>query len=94
MKRLHRGYKFRRLPARYTDWVQQIAGEGVTPLSSRAGAITVRETPMTMQGIYQYKLVDGKVVERTPEEILVDFQAIPAPPPSDHEIMMSLLGVE
>ena len=48
----------------------------------------------TMQGIYQYKLVDGKVVERTPEEILVDFQAIPAPPPSDHEIMMSLLGVE
>ena len=37
---------------------------------------------MTMQGIYQYKLVDGKVVERTAIEIAADVAKIPPPPPS------------
>ena len=36
---------------------------------------------MTMQGIYQYKLVSGKAVERTAEEIQADIDAIPPPPP-------------
>ena len=35
----------------------------------------------TMQGIYQYKLVDGKVVERTQKEIDADIAKIPPPPP-------------
>ena len=37
---------------------------------------------MTMQGIYQYKLADGKVAERTQKEIEADIAKIPPPPPS------------
>ena len=37
---------------------------------------------MTMQGIYQHKLVDGKVQERTAEEIAADIAAIPPSPPT------------
>ena len=36
---------------------------------------------MNEQGVYQYKLVDGKVVERTAAEIQADIDAIPPPPP-------------
>ena len=36
---------------------------------------------MTIEGAYRYKLVDGKVVERTAEEIQADIDAIPPPPP-------------
>lgn len=45
---------------------------------------------MTMQGIYQYKLVDGKVVERTADEIAADIAAIPPPPPSAEERIKTL----
>ena len=40
------------------------------------------KTLMTTQGVYQYKLVDGKVVERTQKEIEADIAKIPPPPPS------------
>ena len=40
----------------------------------------------TMQGIYQYKLVDGKVIERTAEEIQADIAAIPPPPPDPLQV--------
>ncbi len=36
---------------------------------------------MTIEGVYRYKLVDGKAVERTAEEIQSDIDAIPPPPP-------------
>ena len=36
---------------------------------------------ITDEGVYRYKLVDGKVVERTVEEIQSDIDAIPPPPP-------------
>lgn len=35
----------------------------------------------TFEGVYRYKLVDGKAVERTAEEIQADIYAIPPPPP-------------
>ena len=41
---------------------------------------------MTMQGDYQYKLFDGKVVERTAEEIAADIAAIPPPPPDPLQV--------
>lgn len=44
----------------------------------------------TMQGVYQYKLVDGAVVERTAEEIAADIAAIPPPPPSAEERIKTL----
>ena len=36
---------------------------------------------MTVEGIYRYKLADGKAVERTAAEIQADIDAIPPPPP-------------
>lgn len=36
---------------------------------------------MTMEGVYRYKLLDGKAVERTAAEIAADIAAIPPPPP-------------
>ena len=48
---------------------------------------------MTMQGIYQYKLVDGKVAERTAEEIQADIALIPPPLPTQDEVMEELLAL-
>lgn len=45
---------------------------------------------MTEQGVYRYKLVDGKVVERTADEIAADIAAIPPPPPSAEERIKTL----
>ena len=36
---------------------------------------------MTIEGVPRYKLVDGKAVERSAEEIQADIDAIPPPPP-------------
>ena len=36
---------------------------------------------VTIEGVYRYKLVSGKVIERTAEEIQADIDAIPPPPP-------------
>lgn len=44
-------------------------------------------------GIPRYKLVDGKPIERTVEEIEANRAAVPAPPPTDHEILDTLFGV-
>ena len=45
---------------------------------------------MTMQGVYQYKLVDGKVAERTAAEIAADVAKIPPPPPSAEDRIRAL----
>lgn len=41
----------------------------------------------TEDGIPRYKLVDGKPIERTAEEIEADRAAVPAPPPTAQEQM-------
>jgi len=43
-----------------------------------------------MRGIHRYKLVDGKPVERTQEEMDADFAARPAPPQTDRERIAQL----
>lgn len=48
---------------------------------------------MTIQGIYQYKLVEGVVVERTAEEIDTDTAAIPPPPPATDDVMEELVAL-
>lgn len=45
---------------------------------------------MDERGIYRYKLVDGKPVERTQEEMDADYAARPASPPSDKERIAAL----
>ena len=42
------------------------------------------------RGIWRYKLVDGKPVERTKEEMDADYASRPAPPPSDKERIAQL----
>ena len=41
---------------------------------------------MTVEGSPRYKLVDGKVIERTAEEIQSDIDAIPPPPPDPLQV--------
>lgn len=45
---------------------------------------------MDERGIWRYKLVDGKPVERTQEEMDADYASRPAPPPSDKERIKAL----
>ena len=41
---------------------------------------------MTVEGVPRYKLVDGKAVERSAEEIQADIDAIPLPPPDPLQV--------
>lgn len=45
---------------------------------------------ITEGGAYRYKLVDGKPVERTQEEMDEECAALPPPPPSDKERIAAL----
>ncbi len=47
----------------------------------------------TEDGIPQWKYADGLTILRSAAEIEADRAAIPAPPPSDHDLLMTLLGV-
>ena len=42
------------------------------------------------RGIYRYKLVDGKPVERTQEEMDADYAAQPVPEPTDNELLLEI----
>ena len=63
-----------------TDWVQ--IDEGVGDRYHHAQGNYLPKSLTTMQGIYQYKLADGKAVERTAAEIAADVAKIPPAPPS------------
>ena len=41
---------------------------------------------MAVEGVPRYKLVDGKAVERTAEELQTDIDAIPPPPPDPLQV--------
>lgn len=49
---------------------------------------------MDEHGIYRYKLVDGKPVERTVEEMDADYAARPAPEPTADEKEKTLLKAQ
>ena len=63
-----------------TDGRTQI-DEGETDHHHHAQGNYLPKSIMTTEGVYRYKLVDGKVIERTAEEIQADIDAIPPPPP-------------
>lgn len=51
--------------------------------------------PLTDErGVYRYKLVDGKAVERTQAEMDADFEALPAPKPTAEEKEKTLLKAQ
>ena len=62
-----------------TGWTEIDSGDGDRFHHSQGNYLPKGLT--TTQGIYQYKLVAGKAVERTAEEIAADIDAIPPPPP-------------
>jgi len=62
-------------------WVQIDEGDGDRYMHAQGNYLP--KPLMDEQGRYRYKLVDGAVVERTPEELAAD--AMPACMPSDAE---------
>ena len=71
-----------------TDWVQ--IDEGVGDRYHHAQGNYLTKSLTTMQGIYQYKLADGKAVERTAAEIAADVAKIPKAPPSAEDRIRAL----
>lgn len=68
-----------------TDGWTQI-DEGETDRHHHAQGNYFQRPITTEQGVYRYKLVDGKTVERTAEEIQADIDAIPPPPPDPLQV--------
>ena len=80
-----------------TGWVQIDEGDGDRYMHAQGNYLP---KPLTdEQGRYRYKLVDGAVVERTPEELAAD--ELPAPQPTlaernraDIDFLAMMGGVE
>ena len=73
-----------------TNWVQIDEGAGDKYHHAQNNYLP---TPIVDErGIYRYKLVDGKVVERTKEEMDADYIE-PVVEPTTDEILNALLGV-
>ena len=52
------------------------------------GEMTEENPPLfTFQGVPLYKYVDGQIQRRTEAEIQAEIDAIPAPPPSEQEVL-------
>lgn len=62
-----------------TDWLEIDQGDGDRYHHAQGNYLP--NPLITAQGVYRYKLADGKAVERTAEEIQADIAAIPPPPP-------------
>ena len=71
-----------------TDWVE--VDEGETDRHHHAQGNYLDKSLITEQGIYRYKLVDGKVTERSVKELALDIAAIPPPPPSAEDRIRAL----
>ena len=65
-----------------TGWVQIDEGDGDRYMHAQGNYLP--HPLCDMQGRYRYKLVDGAVVERMPEELEAD--ALPSPTPSQADI--------
>ena len=69
-------------------WAEIDEGDGDRYMHSQGNYLP--KPLMTEQGIYCYKLVGGKVVERTAAEIAADVAKIPPPPPSAEDRIKAL----
>lgn len=71
-----------------TGWIEIDSGAGDKYHHAQGNYL---DKPIcTDDGIYQYKLVDGAVVERTAEEIAADLAEQPAPGPTPEERIVEL----
>lgn len=71
-----------------TGWTLIDEGDGDSYHHAQGNYL--KKSLMTMRGIYQYKLADGKVVERSDKEIAIDIAKIPPPPPSAEDRIRAL----
>lgn len=62
-----------------TGWTQ--IDEGDSDRHHHAQGNYLQKSIMTVEGVFRYKLVDGRAVERAEDEIQADIDAIPPPPP-------------
>lgn len=67
-----------------TDWAQVDEGEGDRYHHAQGNYLP--GPLVTYEGVYRYKLVGGKAVERTADEIQADIDAIPPPPPDPLQV--------
>lgn len=67
-----------------TGWEQIDEGEGDRYHHAQGNYFP--QPIMTDDGVYRYKLVDGKVQERSAEDIAADIAAIPPPPPDPLQV--------
>ncbi len=71
-----------------TDWIEIDSGAGDRYHHAQGNYL---DKPIcTDDGIYQYKLADGAVVNRTADEIAADLAAQPAPSPTPEERIVEL----
>lgn len=71
-----------------TGWTEIDSGDDVRFMYARGNYFN--PPIMDTRCVWRYKLVDGKPVERTQEEMDADYAARPAPPPSDKERIAAL----
>ena len=71
-----------------TGWVQIDEGDGDRYMHAQGNYLP--KPLMDEQGRYRYKLVDGKVVERTPEELASD----PAPTPIPDQAQVNAANID
>ena len=69
-------------------WTQ--IDEGDSDRYHLAQGIYLPKPIVTDDGVFRYKLADGKAVERTAAEIQSDIDAIPPPPPSAEDRIRAL----
>ena len=75
-----------------TDWVEIDSGYGDKYHHAQGNYFP--ESIITMGGAYRYKLVDGKPMECTAEEIAEQEEANkPVPAPTTDDVLNALLGV-
>lgn len=69
-------------------WMQIDSGDGDKFYHAQGNYLP--KPLMTDEGVYRYKLVDGKVTERSVKELALDIAAIPLPPPSAEDRIRAL----
>lgn len=79
------------VPADLTGWTK--IDEGAGDKYNLAQVHYLDKPLYTPDGIPQYKLENGRAVERAEEEIAADLAALPEPEPTTDELLDILLGV-
>ncbi len=68
------------LPTDLINWIK--IDEGYGDRFSLAQTHYLDESIITTEGLYRYKLENGKIVKRAEEELAIDKSAIPEPAPT------------